>query len=210
MNTIILEISIILALAIIFFIFLRKLPKAKQILKNPPILNQKTAQSKIKPQKVKIEPEKQILESLSKTKTLIENNQLRDAEKILLRIIVEDPHNGEIYENLGLIYLKQTNFSDAIAAFLEALKYKKDRDGNLYNNLGLAYFNLQEYPKSIENYRRAIELDREATTRYINLALAQKAFAHPSDAKRTLERAQKLDPENPDIKKLLIALEKKS
>lgn len=200
MNIAILEILIIIALAIIFFLLLRKLPRAKELFKK-----RSSGSVTISPKsKINQEAKKnQIQKSLDEIKKLIENNQLDKAERILLKIVVDEPHNGEIYNELGLVYLKQENFKDASSAFLEALKYKKDLSGNLYNNLGLTYFSLKEYPKSIQYYKKAIMLDSEATTRYINLALSQKAHGRPQDALRTLKRAQKIDPENPDIKKLL-------
>ena len=137
---------------------------------------------------------------------LIEQNRLSEAEKQLLDLVVSHPKEGDIYEKLGLVYLKQKSFSDCADALLEALKYKSDSTGIIYNNLGLAYFNLHEYYKSIENYRKSIDLDKHSINRYVNLALSQKALGRAEDAIRTLKRAEKINPHDPDVQKLLKSL----
>ncbi|MFC1656694.1 tetratricopeptide repeat protein [Patescibacteria group bacterium] len=201
MNIAIWEISIIIALTIVFSLILRKLPQARTML-NKPFSETKNKTSNTK-QTLENHKSESIKKEISEIQMLIENNRLPEAEKKLLDLVVRNPKNGDIYEKLGLVYLKQKNFTDCIQALKEALKYKKDITGNIYNNLGLAFFNLKEYPKSIENYRMSIDLDKKAVSRYINLSLSQKALGQAQDAIRTLKRAQKINPHDLDVQKLL-------
>lgn len=54
--------------------------------------------------------------------SLVNGDQLLEAEKIYIEIIKRDPKNIEAYKNLGMIYLKQKNFGDAKAAFRQVVK----------------------------------------------------------------------------------------
>ena len=201
MNIAIWEISIIISLSVVFFLILRKLPQASILLNTTiqklpnQIINTKQTQEKTDSELIN--------KKISEIQQLIEINRLSEAEKKLLDLVVKNPKNGDIYEKLGLVYLKQKNFTDCTQALKEALKFKKDMTGNIYNNLGLAYFNLKEYPNSIENYRLSIDLDNKTVSRYINLSLSQKALGKAQDAVRTLKRAKKINPHNPDVQKLL-------
>ncbi len=201
MNIAIWQISIIVALTIVFILILRKLPQANIMLKKntqKPIDHVDTSK-----QNKETNEEKSIYNFILETQKLIEQNRLPEAEKKLLRLVVRSPKNGDIYEKLGLVYLKQKNYPDCVRALKESLKFKKDITGNIYNNLGLGYFNLKEYSNSIENYRISINLDKDAINRYINLSLSQKALGKAQDALRTLKRAQKINPHDPDVQKLL-------
>ena len=194
------EIILIIILAAIFIIFLRKLPEVKvnsdlrsQISVNAPgplIITHKP-----------ISAEK-IGKLWKRADFAFERGNFTKAERFYLKIATSDPQNPKIYGRLGIIYLEQKNFLDAKEAFGEAIK-KDSKNALWYNNLGLALYNLKRFSESIEAYKKSVALDSGKAIRFFNLGLVYEAIGEYQNALSAYERAAALEPENIEFQSLI-------
>lgn len=197
-----LEFIIICALAVIFFLILRKLPEAKEYIKvkGENLGLPETSRPRPAIQKtVSRADQKALFQEAEKS---YDNQDLPKAEKLFIKAAATDPQNPKIYERLGSIYLRWHNWQDAESALMEAIKYDPKND-NVHNNLGFALFNQKKFTESIKHYKNAISLDRDVTSRYLNLALSLDKNLKTQNAISALERALKIDPKYTEAKKLL-------
>lgn len=84
--------------------------------------------------------------------------QLDKAEQFYLKAASSHPGDAKIYARLGLLYLQQKNYSDAIEALKVAVKIDKYNPSRHYN-LALAYSGNKDVQKAISCVREAITLD---------------------------------------------------
>jgi len=125
----------------------------------------------------------------------LNNGDLNQAEKYYIKAITQNPKDCRSYNELGVVYLKEKNFPDAINCFKQAIEIDK---GNavFYNNLGLAYHRQGKYKKAISEFKKSIALDPKPSRRYINLGLAYMKLGNFQKAKENFDRALKIDPDN--------------
>lgn len=90
--------------------------------------------------------------------TMYKNGQLDKAEQLFLKAAASRPGDAKIYARLGLLYLQQKNFSDAIESLKVAVKLDKYNPSRHYN-LALAYSGNNDVQKAISCVREAITLD---------------------------------------------------
>ena len=84
--------------------------------------------------------------------------QLEKAAQFFLKAASSHPGDAKIYARLGLLYLQQKNYSDAIEALKVAVKIDKYNPSRHYN-LALAYSGNKDVQKAISCVREAITLD---------------------------------------------------
>lgn len=89
---------------------------------------------------------------------LLKEKKYPEAEKFFLKSAANNPKDAKVYARLGLIYLQQKNYSDAIEALKVAVKLDKYNPSRHYN-LALAYSGNKDVQKAIANVREAITLD---------------------------------------------------
>lgn len=145
------EIIIIICLAAVIIIFLRKLPKTK------------TGEEKesLKPQPFPLRQSFSEARSFfEKAERLFKAQNFPNAEKYYLQAATRQPKNFKIYQRLGEIYLKQRNFKDAKDAFRSALDLKANCAFN-YFNLGKAYLGLKDRKNAQISFKKAAELEPE-------------------------------------------------
>lgn len=117
---------------------------------------------------------------------VIENNLIESAEK--------SPNAPETRHALGVFYLTQAKYADAIRE-LEAASKSDGRDARTHNDLGAAYFELakasprekrlETLGRALEEFTRATELDANSHEALFNKALAQQELGQPRQAKET-------------------------
>jgi len=81
-----------------------------------------------------------------------------EAEQYFLKAAANHPADAKIYARLGLLYLQQKNYSDAIEALKVAVKLDKYNPSRQYN-LSLAYWGNKDVQRAISSVREAITLD---------------------------------------------------
>ena len=81
---------------------------------------------------------------------------------------------AEATKSVGEAYMRQGNFTAALAELLKAQKLNPD-DPYLYNDLGLCYMAKKHYDLSIRNFKKAIELKPDYAPARNNLGTAYLA-----------------------------------
>ena len=89
-------------------------------------------------------------------------------EVLWLDTLNKNPRAEIAYTNLGMLYLEESRYSEALNAF-EHSSQLKPNDSVTMNNLGVAHSRLGQLDLATENFRRAIELDCEYSNAYNNL-----------------------------------------
>lgn len=95
---------------------------------------------------------------LAKAEKLFSAGDFAAAEEIYLKLAAAEPDNARVYNRLGIIYLEQKNYNDAVSAFQQAIKI--DPEVALRHvNLGLAYLGLKKYTLAEKALERALEIE---------------------------------------------------
>ncbi|RQO33613.1 hypothetical protein DBR37_15655 [Herminiimonas sp. KBW02] len=94
---------------------------------------------------------------------------------------------------LGVAYLRNNQFDDAIASFERTLKTSGDFFEALHD-LGLAYFHIQKYTESIEAFKKAVPLRPNSFEVLTNLGNSLKAIKENEEALVYQSQAVEADP----------------
>lgn len=89
---------------------------------------------------------------------LMGKGKVKEAEQFFLKAAANNPSDAKVYAKLGLLYLNQKNYSDAIEALKMAVKLEKYNPSRHYN-LALAYWGNKDTRRAIASAREAISLD---------------------------------------------------
>ncbi|OGD64767.1 hypothetical protein A3A71_01810 [Candidatus Berkelbacteria bacterium RIFCSPLOWO2_01_FULL_50_28] len=89
---------------------------------------------------------------------LFKAEKYQEAERFFLKAAAAKPSDPRIYARLGVIYLHEKNYNDAIESLKVAVKLDKYNPGRHYN-LSLAYWGNKDKQKAIASVREAISLD---------------------------------------------------
>ena len=134
-----------------------------------------------------------------------EQRRLRRIENTLLAAVEEAP-NANTHYALGVFYLTQHKYEDAIKEFESALKYD-DQNAKIHNDLGTAHFELaktgpkekkfEELALSLEEFTKATALDSNLLEAFFNKALALQEMNMPRQAKASWMLYLEKDPSSP-------------
>lgn len=100
----------------------------------------------------------EIEENFKKAEDLLEKKQYISAEKWFLAAAQRDPKNSKIYARLGIIYLEQKNYKDAIEALLESIRLEPDTASRHFN-ISYAYSLEGDRKTALVHARRALKID---------------------------------------------------
>ena len=120
-----------------------------------------------------------------------ERSRLRRIENNLIEATEKTP-NERTHHALGVFYLTQQKYTDAIKEFEGALKFA-DQNAKIHNDLGAAYFELaktsaqekklEALAHSLEEFTKAVELDGNLLEALFNKALALQELGLPRQAR---------------------------
>lgn len=96
--------------------------------------------------------------AFAKAEELFKKKQYISAEKWFIEAVKSDTKNPKIYSRLGVIYIEQRNFADAIEALNEAIKLDPSQ-ASRYFNLSFAYNAEGDKKEALNNAKRAIKID---------------------------------------------------
>lgn len=128
-------------------------------------------------------------------------------ERDFLDAIKQEPKNLAHYDNLGMFYLGQDNFSDAKDVYLYLANHDSGK-ADYWARLGFISYRLKNFNQAIEFYRKSVALDSSQPNRYYNLAQCYKAASDAERAREALNQALKMDPQNFKFLELKGRLEK--
>jgi tetratricopeptide (TPR) repeat protein len=122
-----------------------------------------------------------------------EKNRLRRIENSLIEA-TEKSSNAQSHHALGVFYLTQQKYTDAIREFEGALKFA-DQSAKIHNDLGAAYFELaktstkekrlEALARGLEEFTKATELDGNFLEALFNRSLALQEMGLPRQAKES-------------------------
>lgn len=201
------EIILIIALAVIFVILLRRLPEVNVDDSTNLATYTVPATTALSPVIMTPKPVsgEKVMDLWQEAEKEFGQKNFSKAEKLYLKIATLDPKNPQVYGKLGAIYMEQKNYLDAKNAFGEAAK--DDAKNPLwFNNLGLALYNLKRFSEAIEVFKKSTALDDSKASRFFNLGLAYEAMGEIKSALQVYERAASLEPENAEFQTLIIRI----
>lgn len=122
----------------------------------------------------------------------LQDNKFLRAEKALLTILRVDERNASAYNRLGILYVKQQQYKDAIECF--EIAQSLEPSASSLHNVGLIYFETGDYEKAALAFEQALEIDNDLASRYIAYAKVQEKLGNKKKTIDALERAVELDP----------------
>lgn len=185
------EITIIVSLAIILFIFLRKWPKTRLSTS----------------EKAGTQSELSDIDYFMEAERLFKDKNYKEAEKYYLKAVSFESDNDLIYGRLGVIYTKNNNLKDAKEALKMAVKLNPE-NGYYQNNLGSVLYNLERYQEALLYFENAVNIDGKIAKRWINLGLCLEKMGEKEKAKEAYKKAIELEPNNKEYQKLLNEIER--
>ena len=136
---------------------------------------------------------------------LREKNRLRRIENGLIED-TEKNSNAQTHHALGVFFLTQQKYVEAIKEFETALKFVGN-NAQIHNDLGAAYFELaktapqekryEPLAHALEEFTRATELDGNLLEALFNKSLALQELRMPREAKKSWTLYLQKDPSSP-------------
>ncbi len=126
------------------------------------------------------------------------SGRFAEAERAYLAALSENPENNLVRTNLGQVYLRLRKFHEAEVQFQESIA-RDPSDYRSRNNLGMIYRldgRLEEASKAFEEVVREVP---DYVPGLVNRAIDLARKGRLEEADRLLQRALKLDPQNPTI-----------
>ena len=106
------------------------------------------------------------------------------------------------WNNLGIGYLDQFQYAEAVGAFAEVVKLRPDYvDG--YTNLGLTYFSWQKYDESKSSLDKALALSPDNARALYYMSQVERQYAHADAEVADLEKVVKMYPQSRDARREL-------
>ena len=141
-------------------------------------------------------PDYPIVELASRTRTLqIGNNQPTKPDE-------HDNQDWMRWNNLGIAYLDQLQYSDAIHAFGEVVKLRPDyADG--YTNLGLTNIEWQKFADARAGLEKALSLSPDSARALYYMALVERRAANADEEVADLKRVVEMYPQSRDARREL-------
>lgn len=120
--------------------------------------------------------------------TQLQRNNLPGASKALLELEADFPEFSGPPTNLGLIYLRQDQFEQAVGAFSRALDRNPD-NAVAHNGIGIAYRSMGQHARAQDAYEQALRLNPNYAQAQFNLAiLLDRYLQRPAQALPAYER----------------------
>lgn len=113
-----------------------------------------------------------------------------DAAGVFRQAATLEPDNYQARGNLGAALSMAGEFTEAKQVYEDSLKIQDSRTA--YSNLGVLYYYLWDFKKSVAMHRKAIELNPDDATRWINLADALQFAGREAEARKAFTRSAEL------------------
>lgn len=137
--------------------------------------------------------------NLALTKSGDNEEILMSLQNIWLQKVNDNPNDAEAHANLGAVYQKKKDYTNALA------QYEKAEQLNPSNvttrlNMGTLYQEQKEYETAIEAYDTILAVNPNYMLAYLYKAQCYKAMDNKDAAMQNYKLALNLDPSNQDIK----------
>ncbi|MCD6422475.1 tetratricopeptide repeat protein [bacterium] len=150
----------------------------------------------------------QLEKALEKVRSLKRKGEIEKAEKILLKLVSLFNGRAEVFYELGLLYLENKRYRNAISALKAAIN-RDPENGFYFHALGLAHLRRREYRKAAENFDKALHFNNKIAYRWADLALALIGLERFKEAREAIKQALEIEPHNVRYRAILESVEKK-
>jgi tetratricopeptide (TPR) repeat protein len=124
------------------------------------------------------------------------------SETFFRRALQDDPESAEALYGLGSVYLQQQKLKEARDSFERVVKLQASYPGtipNAWNNLGILSVREGNTAAAIEFFKRALQIDQAHLIALLNLGNAYRQRKEFVEAKKTLQRAFDIGPDDPEV-----------
>ena len=115
--------------------------------------------------------------------------------ELLEKSIAITPSYSDAYSQMGLGYSRMGNKENAVACYLNALKYSPN-DPIVLNNLGAEYFTQGRYDECIDIYKKVVELDPRYVDAMVNLGSCYGTINDFDNAIYWFKKSLEVNPKN--------------
>jgi Flp pilus assembly protein TadD/peroxiredoxin len=126
---------------------------------------------------------------------LFQHGYLDQAAESFKQVIAAQPANGEAYYNLGTLYLRKNDLTEARRYLEQTVKLRPDYP-EAWNNLGMIAGQQNEFEEAIYNFKQSLAQRSDYVTALLNLGNIYRRQGNFPEAGRLLNRALALEPEN--------------
>ena len=127
-----------------------------------------------------------------------DQGDLDRARTILLDLHRRRPGNFAVNESLGLLYVAQEKYADALPLLQSAVRAEPTSDA-AHANLGADYFKLQRNKEALEEYSAAARLDPKNAATQQGLGELLLDAGKPDQAADAFAAALAANPDDPDL-----------
>ena len=122
----------------------------------------------------------------------------------LKETIERDPKNVDALVQLGRMYMDAVKYQEAIGYFERAVAVRDDPNARM--DLGICLKEIGQPEKALVEFRRARELSPEQWQPMYNEAIVLGEMRRTDEAKAVGAKLQKMRPDDPDVQRLVAAL----
>lgn len=126
------------------------------------------------------------------------SGNLEQAARAYLEVIRQDPRFVNAYQNLGIVYLSQRRYQDAISVLEKAIRLDP-RLAGAYVVMGLAHYELSQPQHAVTAFERALRLNPSDRSALLFLGKAQMQMGNDSDAAGAFEKLRQTHPNDADV-----------
>jgi tetratricopeptide (TPR) repeat protein len=127
-----------------------------------------------------------------------DRGDLAEAEKKYLELVRQSPQMRVAYHNLGIVYLSEHKYQDAVLVLQKAVTLAPNEPGGWFVE-GLAYYELYEPEKAIPDFRTTLRLDPADRNAQLYLGKAQIQMRDYRGAAHTFEKLSTLTPTDSSV-----------
>ncbi|MBL9037293.1 MAG: tetratricopeptide repeat protein [Archangium sp.] len=126
-------------------------------------------------------------------KALAEKGLFGEAKEVLSGVTKSTLADAEAHYNLGVIYMRESNVSNAITEFERTLAITP-KHAQALNNLGVAWDARADAKKALDYFKKATLADPTFTEAYFNQGMSLMQLNRQQEATKAFEQALKLEP----------------
>ena len=135
-------------------------------------------------------------------KHLHQSGEIKEAQKLYIKIIENNKNNYQLFFLLGTSFLQIKKYNKAIIYLDNAINISPSFP-DAFNNRGIALAGVKKYSDAIDDYDRALNLNKKFFSAYLNKGVALKNLKEYETAIRCFDQGIKINHKNPEIYKNL-------
>jgi len=128
---------------------------------------------------------------------LFQHGFLDHAAASFKQVIAAKPENAEAHYNLGTLYLRKNDPSQARTYLEKAVRLQPDYP-EAWNNLGMIAVQQNRVDEAQQNFRRSLSQRPDYVTALLNLGSLLRRQGDMDESAKLISRAIELEPQNPE------------